>query len=81
MSGRETRAGGSRFLYEPFDVANVRIDAYERVTEERWVNLERRLLHIEGVLDRLERRMWLAMSGMVGFLAADVAYTFLTSTN
>ncbi|MEM8870619.1 MAG: hypothetical protein AAGB10_04530 [Pseudomonadota bacterium] len=81
MSTREARASGSRFLYEPFDVASARIDAHERVTEERWSNLERRLLHIESILDRVERRLWLAMSSLAGFLAADVAYTFLTSTN
>ena len=81
MSERNARTGGSRFLYEPFDAASARIEAHERVTEERWINLERRLQHIEGLLDRMERRIWLAVSGMAGFLAADVAYAFMTSAN
>ncbi|MEM7614373.1 MAG: hypothetical protein AAF245_04970 [Pseudomonadota bacterium] len=68
-------------MYEPFDAASARIDAHERIIEDRWVQLERRLTHIESVLDRVERRMWIAMSGMSGFLAADVAYTFFVSTN
>ncbi|PWG73504.1 hypothetical protein DF186_22735, partial [Enterococcus hirae] len=67
MSERSSRTGGSRFLSEPFDAASARLEAHERVTEERWINLERRLQHIEGLLDRMERRMWLAVSGMAGF--------------
>ncbi|NNU81902.1 hypothetical protein HMH01_15805 [Halovulum dunhuangense] len=80
MSGRAGRVGGSRFLYEPFDVNAARIETHERVTEERWINLERRLHHIEIALDRVERRMWLAATGLAGFLAAEVALRFLTMT-
>ncbi|MEM8786758.1 MAG: hypothetical protein AAGE76_00695 [Pseudomonadota bacterium] len=77
MRLREARAGGSRFLYEPFDVATARMETHERVSDERWLNLERRLVRIEVTLDRLERRMWLALSGLAGFLAMDVAYTLI----
>ena len=58
------RAGGSRFLYEPFDAAAARIEANERVTEERWAGLERRLQAIEAMLERLEKRLWLAVYGV-----------------
>ena len=37
------RGGGSRFLYEPFDAAAARIEVNERIQEERWAQLERRL--------------------------------------
>ena len=77
MTGKPARAGGSRFLYEPFDVASARIDANERINDERWVALERRLQRLEEVIDRIERRMWLAMSGVAGFLAADIAISIL----
>lgn len=62
------RAGGSRYLYEPFDMAAARIETHERVTEERWAGLERRLLGIEAMLERLEKRLWLAVYGVVGFV-------------
>ncbi|MBL4808148.1 MAG: hypothetical protein JKY31_12820 [Rhodobacteraceae bacterium] len=64
---------GSRFLYEPFDAASARIEAHERVTDERWLGLERRLETIEKSLERLEKRMWLAVYGAASLFAADVA--------
>lgn len=68
------RGGGSRFLYEPFDVANARIEVNERIAEERWQQLERRLNHIEITLDRLEKRIWLAVYGAASLILADIAY-------
>lgn len=70
MSDRGT-GGGSRFLYAPFDAANARIEANERVAEERWQALEYRLKAIEGALDRLERRLWLAVFGVVSVILAQ----------
>ncbi len=61
------RGGGSRFLYEPFDAASARLETHERVNEERWNALERRLNSIETMLERLERRLWLAVYGVVAF--------------
>jgi hypothetical protein len=58
-------SGGSRFLYEPFDVATARIETNERINEERWSNLEKRLGVIETMLERLEKRLWLAVFGVV----------------
>ena len=76
MSRRST---GSRFLYEPFDATSARIEVHERVNEERWTALERRLVSIEGLLDRQERRMWLAVWGIATFLTAEAAYSFLSA--
>ncbi|MHA3914580.1 GTA head formation protein, RCAP_rcc01685 family [Halovulum sp. GXIMD14793] len=78
MSERSSRSGGSRFLYEPFDANAARIEAHERVTEERWTALEYRLGQIETALDRLERRMWLSVSGIAAFLATDVVYAIIS---
>ncbi len=72
-----TEVGGSKFLYEPFQAANVRIDANEKVAEARWAAVDQRLKMIERTLERLERRMWLAVSGMATFLATDVVYSLL----
>ncbi|GIX13149.1 MAG: hypothetical protein KatS3mg118_1108 [Paracoccaceae bacterium] len=76
MSGPAGRTG-SRFLYEPFDSAHARIEVHEKVTEERWQALERRLLAIEGALDRLERRIWLAVYGVATVMVSQVAWTAL----
>jgi hypothetical protein len=77
MRGSVTRGGGSRFLYEPFDVASARIEANERVAEERWQQLERRLSQIEVTLDRLEGRIWIAVYGAAALILTDIAYGLL----
>jgi hypothetical protein len=74
------RGGGSRFLYEPFDVAHARIEVNERIAEERWSQLERRLGQIEATLDRLETRMWIAVYGAAALILTDIAYGLLEIT-
>ncbi|MEL6236572.1 MAG: hypothetical protein AAFR46_19420 [Pseudomonadota bacterium] len=69
------RRTGSRFLYEPFGSAHARIETHERVTAERWTALERRLRSIEAALDRLEKRMWLAVYGVTAVMVSQVIYT------
>ena len=71
MTERGKSAGGSRFLYDSFDVAN------ERVAEERWTGLEYRLGQIEGSLERLERRLWLGVYGVAAFLLTQGAEALL----
>jgi hypothetical protein len=73
--------GGSRFLYEPFDVAHARIEANERIAEERWQQLERRLSQIELMLDRLESRIWIAVYGAAALILTDIAYGVLQIAN
>ncbi len=65
--------GGSRFLYDSFDAAQARIDAHERVMDERWAALDYRLGQIDAVLERLERRIWLGVYGVAAFLLAQGA--------
>jgi hypothetical protein len=77
MSLRGKEAGGSRYLYDSFDVAQARIEANERVAEERWSGLEYRLGQIEGMLERLERRIWLGVYGVAAFLLAQGAEAIL----
>jgi len=76
MSAR-LKCGGSRFLYEPFDAASARIEANERVLDERWAALEHRLTVIEATLERLERRLWLGVFGVVGVMLTRGAYSLL----
>lgn len=64
-------SSGSRFLFESFDAASARIEANERVAEERWVALDYRLGQIDTVLERLEKRIWLGVYGVAAFLLAQ----------
>ena len=75
--------GGSRFLYEPFDCAkqgckpDMRLEAYERVMAERWVALEYRLKTLETLLQRLEKRLWMTIVGVVGVVLAEAATSLM----
>ncbi len=63
--------GGSRFLFDSFDAASARIEANERVADERWAALDFRLAQIDAALERLEKRVWLGVYGVAGFLLAQ----------
>lgn len=73
MSIRRANNTGSRFLYDSFDAAQARIEANERVAEERWTALDYRLGQIDAVLERLEKRIWLGVYGVAAFLLAQGA--------
>jgi hypothetical protein len=62
---------GSRYLYAPFDAADAKIEANERVQAERWSALAFRLEGIEHALQRLEKRLWLAVFGVVSVILAQ----------
>ncbi len=70
---------GSRFLYDSFDAASARIEANERVADERWAALDYRLAQIDAVLERLEKRIWVGVFGVAAFLLAQMAETLLTA--
>jgi hypothetical protein len=63
MSARRA-IGGSRFLYDSFEAAQVRIEAQERIFEARKEALEFRIVRLEGALERVEKRLWLAVYGV-----------------
>ncbi|WP_457645877.1 GTA head formation protein, RCAP_rcc01685 family [Profundibacter sp.] len=71
MSEERTHAGGSRFLYDSFDAATARIEANERVSKLQFEALADRLVRIEAMIERLERRLWLAVYGVVGVVLAQ----------
>ncbi|MFM7443570.1 MAG: hypothetical protein ACKO2N_06620 [Tabrizicola sp.] len=64
---------GSRFVLDSFDAAHARIEANERVMDERWSALEFRLGQIDSALERLEKRIWLGVYGVAAFLLAQGA--------
>lgn len=69
--------GGSRFLYDSFDAAAARIEANERLANERWTGLEYRLGLIEATLERLEKRIWVGVYGVAAFMLAQMAETVI----
>jgi hypothetical protein len=71
--------GGSRFLFDSFDAAAARIEANERVAEERWSALDYRLAQIDAALERLERRIWLGVYGVAAFLLAQMAEALVSA--
>ena len=70
---------GSRFLYDSFDVAAARIEANERVAQERWAALDYRLGLIDDALERLEKRIWLGVFGVAAFLLTQMAEAFINA--
>ena len=67
------KEAGSRFLYDSFDAAAARIEANERVMDERWTALDFRLAQIDAALERLEKRIWVGVYGVAAFLLAQGA--------
>ena len=74
----ERKSGGSRYLYEPFEYAPVhKVEANERVLEERWKALEYRLTIIDQSLERLERRVWFTIFGVSAAVLSETVTGFL----
>lgn len=68
---------GSRFLYESFGAAKARIEANERVAEVQFNTLDVRLARIEKMIERLERRLWITVYGVVGVILAQAVVSLL----
>jgi hypothetical protein len=72
MTVRKAEAG-TRMLHDNLSLAAARIEANERVAEERWAALDYRLGRIEGMLEQLEKRIWLGVYGVAAFLLTQMA--------
>lgn len=70
---------GSRYLYEGFDATAARLEANERVAEERWAALDFRLAQIDAVLERLEKRIWIGVYGVAAFLLSQAAQAIMAA--
>lgn len=76
---RRAQVGGSRFLYDSFDLAQARIEAQERVAEERRAGLEYRLGRIEAAVERIEKRLWLAVYGVAAGVVVHGAMALMAA--
>ena len=64
--------GEQRYGFEAFECApGLRLEAHERVAKLQFDSLNRRLDKIEQLIERLERRLWLAVYGVVGVILAQ----------
>ncbi|KIN72098.1 hypothetical protein Z949_1267 [Sulfitobacter guttiformis KCTC 32187] len=53
------------------------MQAHEQVSAIHFANLNMRLDRIEMMMERLERRLWLAVYGVAAVILAKVVQTFL----
>ena len=61
-----------RYGFEAFDCAPaLRLEAHERVAKLQFDSLNRRLDRIEELIERLDRRLWLTVYGVVGVILAQ----------
>lgn len=63
--------------FEPFDCApGLRLAAHERVSAIHRDHLNMRLDRLEEMIERLERRLWLAVYGVAGVILAQAIQSF-----
>jgi hypothetical protein len=73
---RDERAG-----FEPFDCAPaLRLEAHERVSKLHQDAFDRRLEKMEEMMEKLEKRLWLTVYGVVGTILAQAFQSILTAT-
>lgn len=79
MSEPRRSAGGSRFLFEPFEYGPAQMrEAQERVLAMQFEAIESRLTRMEALMERLERRLWLTVYGVVATILAQAMGSLLT---
>ena len=68
-------------LLERFECApGLRLQAHERVTQIHLENIARRLDRLDETMERLERRLWLTVYGVVAVILAQALQSFLVAT-
>lgn len=69
-----------RYGFEAFDCAPaLRLEAHERVAELQVREITARLDRMDGALERLERRLWLAVYGVVAAILAQAFQPLLAA--
>jgi hypothetical protein len=68
-----------RVGFERFDCAPaLRLEAHERVSRLHVEALNQRIARLEVVIERLERRLWLTVYGVVAVILAEGFQSLLT---
>lgn len=71
----EPRAGFERFECAP----GLRLAAHERVSAIQHENLCRHLERLEEMIERLERRLWLAVYGVVAVILTQAVQSLVAA--
>ncbi len=70
-----------RYGFEAFDCAPaLRLEAHERVAKLQYEGLNKRLDRIEALIERLEKRLWLTVYGVVAVILAQAFQSILNGT-
>jgi hypothetical protein len=65
--------------FERFECApGLRLQAHEKVSEIHNANISRRLDRIEEMMERLEKRLWITVYGVVAMILAQALQSILT---
>lgn len=65
-------------FFERFDCApGLKLQAHERVTELQFKNISARLDRLEDLMQRLEKRLWLAVYGVAAVILAQAFQSFM----
>jgi hypothetical protein len=68
----------ARYGFEPFDCAPaLRLEAHERVSTLHVDGLNRRAEKLEALVEKLEKRLWLAVYGVVAVVLAEAFQSIL----
>ncbi|QIE41640.1 GTA head formation protein, RCAP_rcc01685 family [Meridianimarinicoccus aquatilis] len=79
MSDLRRPPGGSRFLYEPFDYGPAQVrEAHEKLLQMQFEGIDGRLTRIELLMERLEKRLWLTVYGVVATILAQAVSSLVT---
>ena len=67
-----------RYGFEAFDCAPaLRLEAHERVATLQFEGISKRLDRIETLIERLEKRLWLTVYGVVAVILAQAIQPLL----
>lgn len=67
-----------RYGFEAFDCAPaLRLEAHERVATLQFEGISKRLDRIESLIERLEKRLWLTVYGVVAVILAQAVQPLL----
>ncbi|MBD3804499.1 MAG: hypothetical protein EP320_09065 [Rhodobacteraceae bacterium] len=70
-------ASGSRYLKEPFAAHEERMQATEKIMDLQFSQVEQRLGKIENMIERLERRLWMAVYGVVAVILTQAVLSLI----
>lgn len=68
---------GSRFVKEPFGWHDQRFETQERIMALQFGQVDRRLERIEGLIEGLEKRLWMTVYGVVAVILTQAVQSIL----